>query len=219
MNRKFLLVLSLSFVFLAAVSCKSRDEKAAENVEKPAAGVVAGDITIAYINTDTLINNYEYFKEKKAAYEEKATKAQNELQSKSRSFERDMVQYQEQVQKGLITRAEAAEKEANLQRTQQSLLQYRDQVMAELGEQEQVMLNNIQNNIQEFLKEYNADRKYGLILSTNAMTNVVLSGDPALDITMDVLKGLNEKHAAAKKETGAAPVAATTTGGDKGGKK
>lgn len=199
MSKKLFFVLPFLCASLTVMSCKeTKTADTAKTDETQTPAMLAGEMTIVYVNTDTLINHYTLFTEMRTAYEEKATKAQSELERKGKSFERDMLQFQEQVTKGLITRAQAAEKEENLQRTQQTLMQYRDNLLAELSEEEQVMLNNINHNIQEFIKEYNAEKNYTLILSTNAMTGTVLLGHPSLDITMDVVAGLNKKHAESK---------------------
>ncbi len=56
----------------------------------------------------------------------------------------------------------------NLEKKQQSFVQHRDKVMNELAEQEQVMLNKIHYNITEYLKEFNSDYRFKIILSTTS---------------------------------------------------
>jgi outer membrane protein len=65
---------------------------------------------------------------------------------------------------------------------------------AQMAEEQTVMFNRIYDAIQIFLKEYNQEHNYSLILSTNGTTNVVLQGAPALNITKDVLKGMNARY-------------------------
>ena len=69
----------------------------------------------------------------------------------------------------------------------------------QLAEEEQVKLRLIHNSIIEYLKEYNADKGYHLILS-NTFGGPLLYGNPANDITKEVLEGLNKKYAADKKK-------------------
>ena len=83
----------------------------------------------------------------------------------------------------------------NLEKKQQSFVQHRDKVMNELAEQEQVMLNKIHYNITEYLKEFNSDYRFKIILSTTS-GGPVMNADPSLDITQIVLEGLNKKYAA-----------------------
>ena len=130
----------------------------------------------------------------RAAYEAKAQKADTELTSKSRSLERQVRDYQEKIQNGLVTRSQAQSIEEDLTRQQQNFMQHRDKVMGEMAEEEQVMLNQIQYSITEFIKELNKDYQYDLILSTSG-SSPILSGNPSMDITSIVLEGLNKKYA------------------------
>ena len=107
-----------------------------------------------------------------------------------------MRDYQDKIQKGLVTRSQAQSIEENLNKKQQSFMQHRDQVMSELAEEEQVMLNRIHYSITEYLKEFNSDYRYKMILSSST----VLNADPSLDLTQIILEGLNKKYATEKPE-------------------
>jgi len=65
-----------------------------------------------------------------------------------------------------------------------------------MGEEQQVMMNQIANAISEFVQEYNIEHKYALILTTSGdiLSVPVVTGDPGLDITEDLLAGLNEAY-------------------------
>lgn len=154
---------------------------------------------IAYINIDSLVSHYDLYNELRSAYEVKVKKVEKELTAKSRSFEKDVAEFQEKVEKGLITRSQAATMEQTLQRKQQDFVQNRDAMLQEMAEEERVMLNNIQYNIVEYLKVFNADKRYGVIMSTTA-SGPILNADPALDVTAEVRDGLNKKYIAEKKK-------------------
>src|SRR5690606_41950303 len=68
---------------------------------KPASVSSAGDSTqanaaqIVYVNVDTLLEKYEYFKDIRTKLEEKAKKAQADLQSRSNAFQREVADYQQ----------------------------------------------------------------------------------------------------------------------------
>ena len=55
--------------------------------------------------------------------------------------------FQNKIDKGLVTRSEAATMQENLEKKQQDFLSHRDKVMSELAEEEQVMLNKIQKGL------------------------------------------------------------------------
>ena len=118
------------------------------------------------------------------------------------SLNQDARSFEEKVNKGLVTRAQAIEMQNSLQARQNELLQYRDQKVSELSEEERVMMNQIHHSIIEYLKEFNKDYKYKMIISTSN-GSPILNADPKYNVTSEVLRGLNEKYkaqeAAAKK--------------------
>jgi Skp family chaperone for outer membrane proteins len=67
-------------------------------------------------------------------------------------------------------------------------------MQSDMAEEEAVMFRRIYDAIQTFLTEYNQEHNYSLILSTSGSNNVVLQGAPELNITQDVLNGLNAKY-------------------------
>ena len=65
-----------------------------------------------------------------------------------------------------------------------------------MQEEQQVMLNQIMNAIAEFVKEYNAEKQFALILTTSGdiLAAPVVTGSATLDITDDILAGLNAAY-------------------------
>ena len=191
--KKILLILAA--VALTTVGCNKNQAPAGGETKESDAAAAASSGTIAYFNVDSLISKYDMYLDLRAEYEAKAKKADAELTSKGRSLESDLKDYQNKIDKGLVTRSEAMTMQENLEKKQQSFVQHRDKVMNELAEQEQVMLNKIHYNITEYLKEFNSDYRFKIILSTTS-GGPVMNADPSLDITQIVLEGLNKKYAA-----------------------
>jgi len=159
--------------------------------------LVQPDVPIVYVNIDTLLNNYDYFKDMQDDFANKQSEMEAELNNRSRQYEAGAMDYQNKVQKGLVTRREAAELEQQLMQEQQSLLQLRDQLTMQLQEEEQVSNRKLINALMEYLKEYNTDQNYQFIFSNSFGDNVLFANDQ-LDITYTVLPGLNEKYRAEK---------------------
>lgn len=202
MNRTKLNIVSFAAVAamgLTLFGCGSKATSAADgaNAADSAKTAAAANIEyngqIVYVQIDSLMRGYGMAIDLQAAFASKSDKAQNELTAKGRSLEREMRDYQEKVQKGLITRFQAQDIETGLQKKQQSVLEYRDRMMQELGEEEAVMMNRISDAIMQYVKKYNAEKKYSMIISTQG-ANTVLIADPSLNITDDLLKGLNEEY-------------------------
>ena len=71
------------------------------------------------------------------------------------------------------------------------------------------MNNQINDAIATFVKKYNEEKQYAMIIVTQSdaegdgvvnLSAPVLTADPALDITDEVLAGLNEEYIASKNE-------------------
>jgi Skp family chaperone for outer membrane proteins len=54
----------------------------------------------------------------------------------------------------------------------------------------------VQDNIKAFLKEYNKDYGFTYVLAYSSEAGGILLGDPALDVTKDVVAGLNDIYEA-----------------------
>ena len=189
-----LLFAALAFS-VVMTGCKNQTSTVSETESQENIAETKGGISdrIAYIDIDSLIAQYNMAIDLRAEIEAKYKKAETELQNRTRRLEKDVMDYQEKVQKVLITRSEAANIEENLNKQQQSLVEHRDKVLGELAEQEQVMNNKIYYAVVDYLKEFNADYKYAMIVSTTA-SGPILNADPSLNVTKEVLTVLNARY-------------------------
>jgi outer membrane protein len=150
---------------------------------------------IAYIKMDSLAANYDRAVDLSSAFEAKATKVQNDLNARARSLQNEMISFEDKVNKGLMTSRDAQAEQARLQTKAQQFDADSQNRQGELAEEQQVMMNQIFYAINDYVAKYNADLRYKMILTTSGGTPI-LHADPALDITAEILKGLNEEYAA-----------------------
>ncbi len=155
----------------------------ADSLAQPQGGIV-------YINIDSVLANYEMYKDIMSDLDSKLKTKDAELKSKQRSFEKSVADYQNKVQKGLVTRTEAAQIEQGLQGEQQSLVQLQQQMQYELAEEEQVAQRKVLNSIMEYLETLESDQQYQFVLGTTFGGNILYANDN-LNITEDVIKGIN----------------------------
>ena len=191
------LIVAVGILFYLHFSTKGTAKPAVARTE--GINLVQPDVPIVYVNIDTLLNNYEYFNDMQEDFADKQSELEAELNNRSRQYEASAMDYQNKVQKGLVTRREAAELEQQLMQEQQSLLQLRDELTLQLQEEEQVSNRKLINAIMEYLQEYNIDQNYQFIFSNSFGDNVLFANDQ-LDITYTVLPGLNAKYRAEKEK-------------------
>lgn len=161
--------------------------------EKAEGVALSDEYLVAWINIDSLLNNYDMYFDYQKELEAKGRKMESEMNTRTRAFEKSMMDFQDKVQKGLVTRSQAQTMQEDLAQKEQELYRFRDELRMQFAEEEQVKLRQIQQNINDFLVEYNKDKGFHVILSSS-FGGPVLYGHPSMEITKDVLKGLNEKY-------------------------
>ena len=190
------LILSIIAV-AAAVAALILTLTAPKNTHKPVESsdgiqAVAGDVV--FLRLDTLMMQYDMYSDLQSAFEAKAQTIESDLNKKGRKLESDIKNFENQINKGLLTRSAAEQQNASLQQRQANLQNEAAQKQQELAEESQVLLNQVMFAIQTYLEEYNKDHNFAAILSTTAASNVVMVGAPALDITQEIIEGLNAEY-------------------------
>lgn len=167
-------------------------------------GAVTSDVTqaaatngIVFVELDSVIANFNMAEDLSAKLQDKQKNSEAELAAKSQAFDRDVRDYQTKAQKGLITRATAADMEQNLSQQQQNLLSLRDEMAYNLNEESMVAQRQVLEYINQYLAEYNQTHNYQYILAKQ-FPGPILFSDATLDITSEVTKGLNAKYLAGK---------------------
>ena len=153
---------------------------------------------IAFVNIDSVVFKFDMFTDRRNDLMAKQQSAEAELNSKGTQYERGARDYQDKVNKGLITRATAAQIEQSLMQQQQELVTLRDNLQNQLLEEEQVMNRQIIEYITKYLEENKAEYNYQYILG-KSFGSVLLYSDDSQDITQKVLAEINKKYQAEKK--------------------
>ena len=159
----------------------------------PAATLPAG--SIVYVNSDSLLDAYDFYKSKKSAFESSQKKMQTELKSASDKLQQDVMDYQQQA--GAMTENQRIEKEEQFAKRQQQLMQRKDELLDKLDEEQSKGSEELYDRLNAFLKKYNRDKNYMYVLGYQKGGGILMAND-SLNITADVIKGLNEEYAKEK---------------------
>lgn len=186
-------VLFLAVIALFVLQFSSPKAAKVEANEVTAIATDSGNFAVAYVDFDSILLNYDMFINLQDDLMKKQGSKEAELNSKAASLEKRAADYQGKMQKGLITRANAAQIEQQLYADQQNLLMLREQMAAELAEEAQVMERQVRYAIVEYMKVYNEDKGYQFILGRSYGSNVMYA-DERFDITTEIVTGLNEKY-------------------------
>lgn len=191
---------------LAAVvfySCgKKTDSTGAASTSKE--GAALGNLKIAFVYTDSVINKYEFFKKKSEEITEKGKKLDLDLQARAKGFEQEVAMFQQTG--GNMTQNQARAKQDELMQKEQNLVAYRNNLMQELSADESKLLNDVYEQVQIYMKDYAKEEGIDLILS-HTRGGAIWYATDAIDVTGSVVEGLNKKYnanpAAAETKTAA----------------
>ena len=197
--------LILSIISLVAVvvfgimSLTKGGKNEAVQAEGEAVENVAGAGSIVYIDLDRILMEYDMANDLRSVVETKVQNIQAEVNRRGTKLEKDVKSFQEKMEKGLMTRSVAEVQGQKLQQQEQDFNVYAAQKQQEIQEEQVVMMNQLGDAIKTFLDKYNAEKQYAMIL-TNQGGAPVITGDAALNITDDVLAGLNEEYIKTKNQ-------------------
>lgn len=201
MKKNEIITLTISVIALIAaivfgtLSLTSNKQKAEANATETEAVSHAGEIV--YVQLDRILEEYDMANDKRSVVETKVQNIQAEVNRRGKKLEKDITEFQDKMQKGLMTRSVAEVQQQKLQKAQDDFNIYAQQKQAEIQEEQIVMMNQIADAIKTWLDKYNETMGYAMII-TNQGGAPVITGDTTLDITDEVIAGLNEEYVASK---------------------
>lgn len=148
-------------------------------------------LTIAYVNSDTIWENYEFVKDTKKELENLEMQMNNNYKAQGMAFK---AEYENYLKIGAtLSLSEQKKREAALQQKQQDLMELEKSLGNQMLEKKQNKNIQVQDSIFAFIKRFNQGSKYSFILEQSRLSGILFAND-SLDITNAVLKGLNEAY-------------------------
>ncbi|MFA8433730.1 MAG: OmpH family outer membrane protein [Marinifilaceae bacterium] len=164
------------------------------NTVQAGQAVAAGKGAVVYINTDSLLRNYELSKDLNEKFLKKQEASRTDLNVKARKLEQEAGEFQRKLQNnGFLSRQRAEQAQRDLMEKQQKLQNLERKLTTELMEEQNQMSKRLHDTLTNYLKELNATKQYDLVISTTLGGNV-LHSKAGLDITNDVINALNSRY-------------------------
>lgn len=188
------LSLILNIVLLAAVVAlyilhfTSGKDQTPETSETNAAPFA---VNIAYINSDTLLQKYEFSKVAADELESKQVELQAEYENRARGLQTEIQNFQRNAQN--MTMAQARAIEEDLTKKQQNLLRYQESLTQTLMQEEAKVSNELYDKVADYLRDYGLTNNYQLVLTYQKGSGVLYAND-SLNITTQVVDGLNQAY-------------------------
>jgi len=155
------------------------------------------DAKIAYLNIDSLDYRYQYIIDNSKEYANKQAAIEGQLNSMATKFQADYQEFQQAAQAGIKGEAELNKQKAQLEQEQADAAAKQKQLenlSEEVGKKRVDMLKKVS----DFIAKYNNGRYDYILAYTTANISSVLYAKPGLDITKEIVDGLNTEYKAAK---------------------
>jgi len=176
---------------IAACNQNKTSDKSASSATTAASG------SIVYVNQDSLLSKYDYFKDMSKRLEEKGKSAQSDVGSRQQALQREGAEYQRSA--NTLSADQRASTEQRLQREAQEFQQYQQNAAAQFQNEQADEQKKLYEKVAAFIKDYAKEKGYKMVLTFQKGNTTMWYGDPGLDVTADVVKRLNDAYAKDKK--------------------
>jgi len=146
---------------------------------------------VVYVNTHKLLTNYKGMLAAQKDIEEKSKAWQANIDTLTNDVQNEMKKYEKE--RPHLSAKELKLTEELLRHKQQQLMQYQQAIKQKAQEEDMKLKEKIVADVNVFIKDYGEKHSYDYILGSTNMGNV-LYGKEALDVTDDVLKGMNAAY-------------------------
>ena len=189
--KKFITCAALLAATMWLGACGAKDEE--ETTTEGTQTEQTDGVKIAYVELDTLMSQYQLYKDYSEVLTRKGNNIQKTLAQKQRALESHAAAVQKKYESnGFTTRDEVERAQASIQKEQNELAELADRLQNEFAMEQARINDEARDSIQSFLKRYNKTKKYDYVL-VKAGDNLLIA-NPQFNITNDIVKGLNKRY-------------------------
>lgn len=164
----------------------------AEKVELPDLNQVS-PARIAYVNLEELRKNLKFLNNELKKLEDELSAKQKAFYSKQEAFQKEVQDFQQSA--SMMTEAGIKTKEEELGKKQQQLYKEMQDLEYEAYNKEQNFQSNFLTKIDNYLKDLSKEKSYTYVFTYDKgnFSTIVFAND-SLDITKQVIKGMNSRY-------------------------
>ena len=168
----------------------TKTDAASNNIEN----ATVSNINIAFVNIDTILLKYTLATELNDVLTKKQANMKSKLEKDAREFEKEAQIFQDKLQRGIfLTQQRAEEAQQQLLRRQQEIQELEYDYTNQLSMEQQKMNSQLFDSVSNYIKVYNTPESFQVILG-QSLTSNILYGSKQLDITNEILDGLNSRY-------------------------
>jgi outer membrane protein len=181
---------AIAVLFYLQFSSNGKKSNAGTSLKVSPGANASVSLKVAYIDLDSIREQYDYFKLKNKELENEKVRIESEIENGLKKLESDRNAF---AGRGAsITQEEMEKFQYDFQNRYQALGQRRETLLNQHLANQNKALDDIQKRINDFLEEYNKTAGYHFIFSTGEGNLTLYYKDSSFNITNEVVAGLNE---------------------------
>ncbi|MCF8301954.1 MAG: OmpH family outer membrane protein [Bacteroidales bacterium] len=150
-------------------------------------------LSIAYINTDTLLSEYQLANDMMEKLRKRHSDLQKKIQEKQKTFDSDAAYFQQRVKNNELSEQSAQIIYNELLKEQAKIDSLRSVYSNQLANEEFQLNQELLDTVTNFLNRYNKVSRWDYILQYRKGGSIFVAPE-SMNITNDVLKKLNEEY-------------------------
>ena len=191
-------LMALALVLMFTQCADNKSNGSTNNA--PAAVSGPANMKIAYVEIDSLLTKYRFWNDLNEMMIKKEENIRTTQNEKAKDLDSEMREFQRKLENnGFASRERAEQENLRISQKQRDLQQLQEKLSNELQAENQKNSLQLRDSINSFLKIYNKDKGYSLIISNTGFDNL-LYADPAFNITNEIVEGLNARYVPASKK-------------------
>lgn len=187
---------ALALLVSGAFACSEKKAQEAAEAPKKVAAATHELPNYRYVDTDSLLSKYNLAKD----YNEEMLRMQNNMENKAKKHESNLQAQAGAIQNKLQNNSYLSEDSYN--QDQQRFANMQNSAQREMASLQNELQNSamkaqqaVNDSIEAYIKEYNKKHGYDAIFQKASTLYI----DPALDITDEIVEGLNARYNKVKK--------------------
>ncbi len=156
-------------------------------------------VTFAFVNTDTLMAHYDFVLDVQVDLANYEKTLQEQYNATASAFQKEYNDYIKRATAGLLTLDQQKKTEEGLGKKQQSIAELESKLAQQLQEEKIKRNMEVHDSIVNYIARYNKNKNYTFIFQ-KSFGGDLLFANSALEITPEILKGLNEEYTVLQKK-------------------
>lgn len=147
---------------------------------------------LVYVDSARLLNNYKGMQDARAAYQKKAGAWKANIDTLASEVQQQIFKY-EKESTGMSVKERQLSQEL-IRTKQKQFADYQQATNSQAQQEDAKMTSDVVTQVNAYLKKYGESHGYTIILAATEYGNLAYA-DEGLDITEEVLEGLNKQYA------------------------